>query len=145
MTYRAIPTPTRRFGRTVRIIASIDLAIAVVLAVPFTASLVLDYVFRVDRLLGFDTPPVDPRPSLVFLLNLAGVMAAVWAIARLTTQTTRLARLDVWRRAVVAALIVYYVLLRDQTPVLLLFVLTELAVAIWQALATRRFVRATGE
>ncbi len=145
MTYRAIPSPTRRFSRAVRIIASIDLAMAVVLAIPFTASLVLDYVFRVDRLLGFDTLPVDPRPSLVLLLNLAGVMAAVWAIARLTTQTPRLARLDVWRRVVVAALIVYYVLLRDQTPVLLLFVLTELAAAIWQALATRRFVRTTGE
>ena len=81
----------------------------------------------------------------MFLLNLAGVMAAVWAIARLTTQTPRLARLDVWRHVVVAALIVYYILLRDQTPVLLLFVLTELAAAIWQALATRRFVRTTGE
>ena len=79
MTYRAIPSPTRRFSRAVRIIASIDLAAAVVLAVPFTASLVLDYMFRVDRLLGFDTLPVDPRPSLVFLLNLAGVIAAVWA------------------------------------------------------------------
>lgn len=144
MTYRAIPSPNRRFSRVVRLVAAFDLAMAAILALPFASAALMDYLFRLDQLLGFQTPAVILLPSFTLALNLAGVMAAAWATSRLVVQEPLLARLDTWRRFVVAGLIVYYVLLRDQTPALLLFVLTEMAAAIWEGLAIRRFVRTTG-
>ena len=144
MTYTAIPAHTRRFNRVVRAIAFIDLAMAMAIAIPFVSALFVEYLFGLDLLLGFETPAVALAPSFVFTLNVAGVMAGVWALCRLINQTPSLARLDTWRRFVVVPLILYYVFFRDQTPVLLLFVLTEVAAALVEGLAIRRFVRTTG-
>jgi hypothetical protein len=144
VTYRAIPSPTRRFSRVIRAVAAIDLALATVVAVPFTSAALVTYLFRIDSWLGFATRPADLLPSFVLPLNIAGLIAVSSAVGRLAEQTLLTTRLDVLRRLVVAALILYYVLLRDQTPVLLAVVVTEMAAAILQGLAARRFARTTG-
>jgi len=144
VTYRAIPSPTRRFSRVIRAVAAIDLALATIVAVPFTSVVLVTYLFRIDSWLGFATPPTVLLPSFVLPLNIAGLIAVSSAVSRLAEQTLPAARLDFWRRLFVAALILYYVLLRDQTPVLLAFVATEMAAATVQGLAARRFARTTG-
>ena len=144
MTYRAIPSPTRRFSRVIRAVAGIDLAFSTIVAVPFTSAALVSLLFSIDGTLGFDTPPVDLLPSFVLPINVAGVVAVSSALGRLADQSLLAVRLDCWRRLFVASLMVYYVLLRGQTPVLLIIATSELAAAIVQGLAARRFARTTG-
>jgi hypothetical protein len=118
--------------------------VALALAIPFTGAAILDGLFWVDRALGLGTRAVARLPSLILPINVAGAMAVIWAVARLGSPTLELARLDTLRRLAVVGLILYYVLRRGQTPALSIFALTELAAALIQGLASRRFARRTG-
>jgi hypothetical protein len=142
--YRAIPTPIRQFSRVVRVVALVDVALATIVAIPVTSSALIRYIYRIDAWLGIGTSAPDLRPSLALPINVAGMLALWSAIQRLVNHNPASTRLDVWRRVAIAAVILYYVLLRDQTPVLLFFVVTEMAAAVAHGVATRRFARRTG-
>jgi hypothetical protein len=128
----------------VRILAFIDLPAACVVAIPFAAASLVDSIFWLDQRLGLGTTPAALVPTSALAVNLAGVIGVVWALARLHVQNPPLARLDAWGRVAVAGVIVYYVIFRAQTPVLLTVVAAEGAAAVWESVATRRFLRATG-
>jgi len=66
-----------------------------------------------------------------------GVLGVVWAFVRLRTPTAELARMDSVARLVVAALIVHAIT-AGATPVLWLFVLTEIGGSALQFHALRK-------
>jgi hypothetical protein len=102
-----------------------DLAVTAWFAVPGLAGLFI----RLVDVLGTTTGLAEPLPPFtafnLFLLNLAGVLGVCWNWAILRTRAFALYQINWVARLVVAALIVYYVVLRDVTPVILVFAVSE--------------------
>ena len=123
--------------RTVRFWALVDTSV-IVLALPFTAKAFLSLIYWGNGLLGFDATVPAFGAIQMFFVNLAGMLVAVWAIARLVHPVGLLAYVDALGRTAVAALIAWYVLVEGAPAVLWLFVFTECAGAIAQLRACLR-------
>ncbi len=123
--------------KTVRFWAFIDTSV-IVLALPFTAKAFLSLIYGLNGLLGFDATVPPFGPLQMFFVNLAGMLIAVWAIARLVHPIGLLAYIDALGRGAVALLIAWYVLVEGAPPVLYLFVVTEGAGAVAQLAACLR-------
>ncbi len=118
---------------TLQRVALADLFLTLPFALPLVAPAVVQLIVWLDGALGLATP-MDPLGGLgALFLNLTGVLAVCWNGARAVTGSVELARIDVPARGVVAALVVGYVVLGGLTPLLLVFVVTELAGALVQA------------
>jgi len=110
----------------VRLCALVDLPIVAWLAVPGLAPWLLWLVYGLDSAFGLGSAaPVIPPIAWLFV-NLAGVLGLLWAGYRLYAPTPALAWADGGGRLVVAVLMGYYVFWQGVTPVVLLFVVTEL-------------------
>jgi len=118
--------------RTIRILAGFDLAITGLLALPWTAVLFLDGISRLDGLAGFGTSEAVIGALALFFINLAGVLGVLWAAVRLRAPSLELARMDAIGRVVVSALIIFAIA-EGATPVLGVFVVSELIGAGVQA------------
>jgi hypothetical protein len=133
-----LPTRSRAARQaTLSRVALFDVALTLPFAIPVVAERVVLWLLDVDHLLGFATPAPQLEPLALLFMNLMGVIAVVWNWARVRAKTTDLAVMDVPARCVVAALIVFYVAVMRVTPLLLLFVVTELGGAIVQHRALR--------
>lgn len=121
-----------------RRVALFDLLVTLPFALPIVAQRVVYALFDLDEWLGLGT--VMPRLDSLHLLfiNLMGILAVLWNLARVRSRGTELAQMDVWGRCAVALWIVGYVLFSRVTPVLLLFVVTELGGAWIERKALRR-------
>jgi hypothetical protein len=115
----------------------VDVALTLPFAIPIVAERVVLLLLDVDQLVGLATPAPRLDPLALLFMNLMGVLAVVWNWARVRTRTTDLAELDVPARCVVAALILFYVAVMRVSPVLLLFVVTEIGGAAIQHRALR--------
>jgi hypothetical protein len=124
--------------RIVRAIAAFDLAVTGCLAVPPLASVLIRLLFAGDAALGLGSLPVEFRPLHWLFVNLAGVLGVLWAVARLRMPTPDLALLDVVGRLAVAAVILHATGAEGMTPLLHVFVASELLGAAAQYLAVRR-------
>jgi hypothetical protein len=128
----------RAVESTLQRVALLDLFLTLPFALPVVAPAVVGAIIWLDRTLGLATP-MDPLGNLgTFFLNLMGVLAVCWNGARAVSGSTELGRIDVPARGVVAALIVGYVILGGVTPLLLVFVVTELGGAPVQGRALFR-------
>jgi hypothetical protein len=107
-------------------IIGVDLAITIAMATPGLSRLFVAALDALGGVTGWAAPIPHVTSFLMFCLNLAGVLGVAWNSARWVTASYELARMDAVARLVVAALIVYYVVALGVTPVLLLFVVTEL-------------------
>ena len=117
---------------TLQRVALADLFLTLPFALPLVAPAVVQAIVWLDRAIGLATP-MDPLGNLgTFFLNLMGVLAVCWNGARAVPGSVELGRIDVTARAVVAALIVGYVVLGGVSPLLLVFVVTELGGALVQ-------------
>ena len=123
--------------RTVQRVALVDLLLTLPFALPLVAGGVVDALAWIDRVLGLATPMAPLGNLGLLFLNLMGVLAVCWNGARATTGSHDLARIDIPARCVVSLLIVGYVLAGGVTPLLLVFVVTELFGALVQAGALR--------
>lgn len=127
---RAIP------DRHVRLWAWIDGGVAVCLGLPVTAHAFVALLYRSNGWLGsgLDAASVPPTfaPIHWLLACLCGAMVGVWALARLLWPSPQLAFLDTLGRVWVAALIVFFVAVAGAPPVLLVFVVSEVAGAVAQ-------------
>jgi len=123
--------------RTVRFWAWIDTSV-IVLALPITAKAFLALIYGLNGLLGFEAQVPAFGAIQMFFVNLAGMLVAVWAIARLVHPIGLLAFIDAIGRSAVAMLIAWYVLAEDAPPALWLFVFTEGAGAVAQLRACLR-------
>lgn len=105
--------------------AWVDLVITLPFALPTISYWIIGFLYHLDQkmMMGSPVPSFDPV-SLMFV-NIMGVLGVIWAVARLATPTEDLARLDALGRLVVAALIIHAITW-GATPVLWLFVATEL-------------------
>ncbi len=83
---------------------------------------------------------MSPVPSFdsvaLMFVNIMGVLGVIWAMARLANPTEELARLDALGRLIVAALIIHAITW-GATPILWLFVMTELAGSAAQLIQRR--------
>jgi hypothetical protein len=128
-----LPTRSRAARQaTLRRVAMLDVALTLPFAIPLAAERVVLVLLDLDHFLGIATPAPRLDPLALLFMNLMGVLAVVWNWARVRTRTTDLASLDVPARCVVAALILFYVAVMRVTPLLLLFVVTEIAGAVVQ-------------
>jgi hypothetical protein len=123
---------------TLRRVALFDLIVTLPFALPIVAQRVVYALFDLDEWLGLGT--VMPRLDSLHLLfiNLMGILAVLWNLARVRSRGTELAQMDVWGRCAVALWIAGYVLFSRVTPVLLLFVVTELGGAWIERKALRK-------
>ncbi|MDO8839743.1 MAG: hypothetical protein Q7V31_12520 [Parvibaculum sp.] len=114
--------------RVIRGFAWVDLAITLPFALPFIAEAVIALLYFVDRWLGFGTPSImfEAGPFGLMFVHIMGVLGVLWAMARLRRPEADLAWMDVRARLAVMALILYAITL-GATPVLWLFVVTEVA------------------
>jgi hypothetical protein len=124
--------------RIVRAVAVFDLAVTVCLAVPALARGFMEVLFAGDAAAGFASPPVEFGPLHWLFVHLAGVLGVLWAAARLRTPTLDLAVLDIFGRIAVAAVILYAGEADGMTPLLHVFVATELIGAGAQYWAIRQ-------
>lgn len=125
--------------RTIRAVAWGDLAVTLPFAIPFIAEAVIALIYGIDRGLGFATPAIffEAGPFGLMFVHIMGVLGVVWALARLRLPRPELARIDAVARLVVAALIIY-VITAGATPVLWLFVATEIGGSVLQFVALRK-------
>jgi hypothetical protein len=133
-----LPTRSRASRQaTLTRVAMFDVALTLPFAIPVVAERVVLLLLDVDHVLGFATPAPQLDPLALLFMNLMGVLAVLWNWARVRAKTIDLATMDVPARCVVAALILYYVAAMRVTPMLLLFVVTEIGGAVVQRRALR--------
>ncbi len=106
-------------------LGSFDLVVTAWFAVPGLADLFIRLVDVLGTTTGLADPLLPFTAFNLFLLNLAGVLGVCWNWAILRTRALALYQINWVARLVVAGLIVYYVLLRDVTPVILPFAVSE--------------------
>ena len=113
--------------KTIRGVAWADLAVTLPFALPFVAEAVIALIYVLDRWLSFGTPAIlfEMGPLAMMFVHIMGVLGVVWALARLRIPSPLLARTDALARLAVAGLIVY-AMAEGTTPVLWLFVATEI-------------------
>ena len=125
-------------ARIVRVFAGFDLAVTGCLAIPPLARAFVHVLFAGDAALGLGSLRVEFHPLHWLFVNLAGVLGVLWAVVRLRTPTADLALLDVGGRLAVAALILHATAAEGMTPLLHVFVASELGGAVAQYWAVRR-------
>lgn len=125
--------------KMIRSVAWADLAVTLPFALPFVAEAVIALIYFLDQRLGFGTPSTlfEMGPLAIMFVHIMGVLGVVWALARLCMPSPLLARIDATARLVVAALIVYAIA-QGTTPVLWVFVLTEIGGCLGQVLTSNR-------
>lgn len=123
-------------------VAGFDLAVTLPFALPFIAEALIVGIYLLDGLMGFGTPGLyfETGPFGMMFVHIMGVLGVVWAIARLRTPTAELARVDAIARLVVAVLIIYAIA-SGATPILWLFVATEIGGSALQFHALRKQVQ----
>ena len=112
--------------------AGLDFFVTGLLALPPTASVLLDLIYRISSL----TPPAAD-PTRDFFISLAGLLGVIWAWVRLREPKREWILMDTVGRTWVAALILWFVFGAGAPRSLLLFVLTELGGALHQGYALR--------
>lgn len=122
--------------KLIRAVAWFDLAVTLPFAIPFVAEAAIALIHRADTAMGFATPPGAFGPAQMMFVHIMGVLGVVWALARLREPVETLARLDGLGRIMVAALILHAINW-GATPVLGLFIATELAGSIAQLIGRR--------
>jgi hypothetical protein len=128
----------RVFERIARICAGFDLAVTGCLAVPPFARVFIDLLFASDLALGLGSQRVVFEPLHWMFVNVAGVLGVLWALVRLRAPTLELVLFDVVGRLAVAAVILHATAAAGMTPLLHVFVGSELAGAVLQYWAVRR-------
>ena len=125
--------------QVIRGVALLDMAITLPFALPLIATELITIIYFIDRSLGFGTPPTmfDMGPLAILFVHIMGVLGVVWALARLWLTSPLLARIDAIARLAVTALIVSAIA-QGATPVLWLFVLTEIGGSAIQFMTLRR-------
>jgi len=125
-------------SRIARGCAALDLVVTGAMALPPSAALLLEVVYRLS---GLAPPP--PDPTRAFFVCLAGALGVIWALARLREPRRGLVLSDAVGRVWVAGLIAWFVFAAGAPRALLLFVASELPGAIHQAHALRKEGRPT--
>ncbi len=120
----ATPPASESRWAIVRGLTWLDLTMCAAFAVPRISDITLSLLHSLSVSLGQAAIPIPAGPG-AFFVNLAGVFGVLWNIAMLSVGPTRLQKVDLVARAVVVALLVYYVAADSLSPVFLVIVCTE--------------------
>lgn len=123
-----------------RRVAWLDLWLFAPLALPFFAEVYVAILLTLHQALGLGGGLPGFAPFHWIFINATGVLAVLWALARLRLPLRDLVLADAYGRVCVAALLVYWIW-RGASPVFALFILTELGGALY-AVWPRRAARA---
>lgn len=131
--------------KVLRAVAWADFAVTLPFALPFIADAMIVLIYGIDRGLDLGTPALlfEMGPLAMMFVHIMGVLGVIWALARLRNLSPDLARIDAFARIAVAVLIVY-AMMEGATPVLWLFVATEIAGSIVEFMALRKPDERTG-
>lgn len=124
--------------KVIRGVAWLDMTITLPFALPFIAEALISFLRFADSLLGFATPAAtfELGPFAMMFVHIMGALGVVWALARIRSPLPELARIDAIARLAVALLIIFAIA-QGATPLLSLFVLTEIVGCMSQ----RRFLK----
>jgi uncharacterized membrane protein len=111
--------------------AWLDLIVTLPFAIPYVAEALIGLIYRIDGTLGYDRPLPEFGAFQMMFVNIMGVLGVIWALARLRDPNEQLARMDALGRLIVAALIIHAITW-GATPVLWIFVATELTGSLAQ-------------
>lgn len=114
----------------------IDLVIVLPMALPPVAALILEIFAGVNSLFPGDNNNTL-LPDALGLSLMAG-LAALWAVARIRIRSWTLMKLDIVGRAWVSLLLLYAFAFMGYAPVLLIFLISELAGVAHQAWVCRQ-------
>lgn len=124
--------------RVVRAVALFDLAVTLPLAVPVLGAWWVALLLSGFGLLDHPGDHLPLTATMMIFVHLTGVLGVLWNGARAWRPLPWLVAMDCAGRVAVAALLVYLLLAYRISPVLWLFVGTELAGAVIGAHALRR-------
>ncbi|MBO6634362.1 hypothetical protein [Parvibaculum sp.] len=126
-------------GKVLRAVAWSDLSVTLPFALPFIADAMIVLIYGIDRGLDLGTPALsfEMGPLAMMFVHIMGVLGVIWALARLRNPSPDLARIDAFARIAVAVLIIY-AMMQGATPVLWLFVATEIAGSFMEFMALRK-------
>lgn len=96
----------------------------------------IGFIYHLDRQMMLMSPLPSFDPLALMFVNIMGVLGVIWAMARLANPSEEMARLDALGRMIVAALIIHAITW-GATPVLWLFVMTELTGSAAQLIKRR--------
>lgn len=109
-----------------RAVGRFDLAVTALLALPGISHAFIRVIDWLGSASGLAAPLQALPAFAMFFVNLAGVLGVCWNLMILRSASYEMIRVNIVARWVVAALILYYVLAQQVTPVLLLFVVSEI-------------------
>lgn len=113
-----------------RQVAWLDLWLITPLALPFFSEVYVAILYAAHAALGLAGAVPGFAPVHWAFINIAGVMAVAWALVRLRYPIREFALADAYVRITVAALLVFWIW-QGATPVLTLFVVTEIGGALY--------------
>ena len=131
--------------KALRAVAWADFAVTLPVALAFIADAMIVLLYGIGRGLDLGAPALlfEMGPLAMMFVHIMGVLGVVWALARLRNLSPDLTRIDAFARIAVAVLIVY-AMMEGATPVLWLFVATEIAGSIVEFMALRKPDERTG-
>lgn len=109
-----------------RFVGSFDLLVTAMLAVPGLSHGFIWLIGSIGTATGLSEPLPELPPFAMLFINLAGILGVCWNLVILQTRLDLAIRINIVARWGVAALIVYNVVLLGVTPILLLFVVSEI-------------------
>lgn len=113
-----------------RRVAWFDLWVTTPFALPFFSDVYMAIIHAVHVALGLSGGVPGFAPIHWAFINIMGVLAVLWALVRIRLPIREFALADAYARIVVAALLVFWIW-QGATPVLALFVLTEIAGSLY--------------
>ncbi len=113
-----------------RKVAWLDLWLTAPFALPFFSEVYVSIIAALHVALGLPGGVPGFAPFHWVFVNITGVLAVLWALVRLRFPIRDFAIADAYGRVIVAAILVFWMWL-GTTPMLTLFVLTELGGALY--------------
>lgn len=118
--------------------ALLDLVLVGPMALPGLAHILIGLFILADGAVGIQSPLGQMNEAGMLFVNVVGVLAAMWAIARLMAPTALTTRIDSYARLAVALLLIYYWAGTGPSVIFALFLLSEIGGATVQLLALKK-------
>lgn len=113
-----------------RQVAYLDLILTWPFAFPFIAEFYVSLMYWLHHAVALDSDLPAFAPMHWVFVNIMGVLAVLWAYIRIRYTTEYLGRADAFARLFVTLLLLYWIIM-GATPVLMLFITTEIGGALY--------------
>lgn len=118
--------------------AILDIMLVGPMALPGLSHFILSVFIMIDHALGLQSPLAEIKEPGIMFANVVGVLAVMWAIARLRVPHIQLMKVDAYARIIVGLLLCYYWALLGPSAIFILFLLSEFGGATVQLINLRQ-------